>query len=78
MVYELAAEHAQGQYQGMFVMTTNVGNTLTPVLVTALIIGTGSLGWLAFAAAMLGAGLGAPAVGRWTQITRAVAVSQRD
>jgi hypothetical protein len=78
LAYELAPEHAQGQYQGVFVMTTNLGNMLTPVLVTALIIGTGSLGWLAFAAAMLGAGLAAPAVGRWALSTRSVAVPQPD
>jgi MFS family permease len=78
LAYELAPEHAQGQYQGVFVMTTNLGNMLTPVLVTALIIGTGSLGWLAFAAAMVGAGLAAPAVGRWALSTRSVAVPQPD
>lgn len=76
MAYDLAPEHAQGQYQGMFVMTTNLGNMLTPVAVTALVVGVGRVGWLAFAVVMLGAGLAAPAVGRWAQRTRTPAVAQ--
>lgn len=70
LAYDLAPEHAQGQYQGMFVMTTNVGNMLTPIAVTALVLGLGWTGWLVLGAVLLGAGTAAPAVGRWALRTR--------
>lgn len=68
--YELAPEHAQGQYQGLFGMSTQLGSMITPVAATTLIIGFGWPGWLVFAAVMLAAGLAAPSVARWAQSSR--------
>lgn len=68
--YELAPEHAQGQYQGLFGMSTQLGSMVTPLAATTLIIGFGWIGWLIFGAVMLGAGLAAPSVARWAERTR--------
>lgn len=63
--YDLAPEHAQGQYQGMFTMSSQLGMTLAPFLLAALISGQGAVGWLIVAAAMLVAGaLSGPLIGR--------------
>lgn len=68
--YELAPDHAQGQYQGLFGLTTRLAETLTPALTTVLIIGLGRPGWLIFGAALLLAGLSAPPVARWAEHNR--------
>jgi MFS family permease len=64
LAFGLAPEHAQGQYQGLFSMSTQLGQLLAPALVTLLLIGWGSLGWLVFAALFIVAGGVAPAVAR--------------
>lgn len=74
--YELAPEHAHGQYQGLFGMSTQLGAMVTPVAATTLIIGLGWPGWLVFAAALLAAGLAAPAVARWAERTRPAAAAE--
>lgn len=70
LAYELAPEHAQGQYQGLFGMSTQLGSMVTPVAATTLIIGFGWPGWLVFAVVLLAAGLAAPAVARWAEGSR--------
>lgn len=70
LAYELAPEHAQGQYQGLFSMTVKLSSTVTPAATTILIIGLGWAGWAIFAAALLAAGLAAPPVARWAARTR--------
>ncbi|MGC7102084.1 MFS transporter [Amycolatopsis lurida] len=71
LAYELAPEHAQGQYQGVFTMSIQLGAMLAPMIGTALIMGAGLPGWLVFAGVLLGAGLAAPAAARWAVRTRA-------
>jgi hypothetical protein len=68
--YELAPDHAQGQYQGLFGMTTRLARTLTPAITTVLIIGLGLPGWSMFGALLLAAGLVTPAAARWAERTR--------
>jgi MFS family permease len=68
--YELAPEHLQGQYQGLFGMTTKLAETVTPAVTTLLIIGLGWPGWLLFGALLVAAGALAPAAARWAQRTR--------
>jgi hypothetical protein len=70
LAYELAPEHAHGQYQGMFGMSNNIGSMVTPVVATTLIIGVGWIGWLVFAVVLFGAGIAAPSVGKWALRTR--------
>jgi len=68
--YELAPEHLQGQYQGLFGMTTKLAETLTPAITTFLIIGLGWPGWLLFGGLLVAAGALAPSAARWAQRTR--------
>lgn len=68
--YELAPDHAQGQYQGLFGMADQLGTALTPVVVTTVIIGYGWAGWLVFAVILLAAGALAPVTAWWAQRTR--------
>ncbi|MET9380890.1 MFS transporter [Streptomyces sp. NPDC002928] len=68
--YELAPEHAHGQYQGMFGLTTQLGTAITPAITTLLIIGHGTVGWAVLAALLAAAGLAAPAVAGWAERTR--------
>ncbi|SMD05874.1 MFS transporter [Kibdelosporangium aridum] len=64
LAYEMAPDHAQGQYQGVFTMSTQLETMVMPVAGTMLILPAGSLGWLLFALLLLVAGLAAPAVAR--------------
>jgi MFS family permease len=68
--YELAPEHAQGQYQGMFGLTTQLGTAITPAVTALLIVRHGWVGWLVMGALLAAAGLAAPAVARWAERTR--------
>ncbi|MEU2158768.1 MFS transporter [Streptomyces sp. NPDC019396] len=71
--FGLAPEHAQGQYQGLFGMSTQLGTMVTPALVTALVVGMGQTGWLLLGAALAAAGLLAPSAARWAQNSRRLA-----
>lgn len=68
--YELAPDHAHGQYQGLFGVADQLGTALTPVVVTTVIIGYGWAGWLVFAAVLVAAGAAAPGIARWAQQSR--------
>jgi MFS family permease len=74
--FGLAPEHAQGQYQGLFAMSTQLGHLAAPALATLLLTGLGSLGWLVFAALFAAAGAATPAAARWAQRTRRPAAPQ--
>lgn len=65
LAFDLAPEHAHGQYQGVFNMSIQLGGVLTPVVGTALVMSTGWPGWLVLAVLLLGAGLAAPVVASW-------------
>lgn len=63
--FGLAPEGAQGQYQGLFAMSVQLGTVATPALAVLLLTHYGWLGWLVLAAPLALAGLAAPAVVRW-------------
>lgn len=46
LAFELAPADFQGQYQGLFSMTTGIGNALGPVVIVPLVFGLGRPGWL--------------------------------
>ncbi|HET8681964.1 MAG TPA: MFS transporter, partial [Micromonosporaceae bacterium] len=71
--FGLAPEHAQGQYQGLFAMSSQLGQMVTPVLAAVLLTQLGAAGWLVFAVVFAATGAVAPAVGRWALRTRAPA-----
>ncbi|SET77470.1 MFS transporter [Nonomuraea wenchangensis] len=65
--FGLAPDDRQGQYQGFFGTGTAVARMLGPVALTALVLGGGTLGWLALGAMFAAAGAAmAPAV-RWAR-----------
>ncbi|MEW2624753.1 MFS transporter [Streptomyces sp. NPDC048106] len=70
--YELAPEHAHGQYQGLFGLTSQLGTAITPAVTTFMIVSHGWLGWAALAALLAAAGLATPVVARWAERTRQV------
>lgn len=57
IAFDLAPDHAQGQYQGMYKMGGDIGKMFAPALFAWLIIGHGVTGWIVLAAsyALLGA-----------------------
>ncbi len=68
--YGLARDGAQGQYQGLFETSTQLGSMVAPLAITGALAGLGYGGWLVFAVVFLAAGFaGQPAV-RWAQRTR--------
>jgi MFS family permease len=67
--FGLAPEDAQGQYQGLFAMSTQLGQTVTPVVVAVLLTQLGGSGWIVFAALFAVTGLTAPGIVRLAQRT---------
>ena len=65
--FGLAPDQAQGQYQGLFATSSQLGQTVTPVLATVLLSQLGAAGWAVFAGLFLTAGTLAPHVARWAQ-----------
>jgi len=63
--YGLAPEDRQGEYLGAFAMGTRIYDSLGPVLVTALILGLGQLGWALLGLMYAGLALGLSAAARW-------------
>jgi predicted MFS family arabinose efflux permease len=57
--FGLAPDHAQGQYQGLFEMSTQLGMTLAPLAITAALAGLGALGLVLYAGLFLLAGVAA-------------------
>ncbi|MFF8593293.1 MFS transporter [Streptomyces sp. NPDC015220] len=75
--FSLAPEHAQGQYQGLFAMSVQLGTVATPALVTFLLTHFAWAGWVLLAVPLALAGLAAPPAVRWAEATRdRIAVQQ--
>jgi len=68
--FDLAPDHAQGQYQGLFGMGQGIASMLAPPLIAFLPLGMGVLGWWILGFVLLGAAvLLRPAVA-WCERTR--------
>ncbi|MFI9554351.1 MFS transporter [Nonomuraea endophytica] len=68
--FTLAPADKQGQYQGFFGMGPQIARMLGPVLMTTLLIGWGTAGWLVLGALFLAAGLALGPAVRHAQRTR--------
>ena len=68
--FGLAPDHAQGQYQGLFAMSVQLGTVATPALATVLLTHLAWLGWLVLGAPLALAGMAFPAVVRWAERAR--------
>jgi MFS family permease len=66
--FGLAPAHKQGQYQGFFGGGTAVARMLGPLLLTTLIVGWGTAGWLVLGGLFLVAGLAMGPAVRWAQV----------
>jgi MFS family permease len=72
--YGLAHDGAQGQYQGLFETSTQLGSMVAPLAITGALAALGQLGWVVFAGLFLAAAAVALPLTRWAQRTRPVAV----
>jgi MFS family permease len=66
----LPPESAMGQYQGLWLFGQNIGTMLAPALLTALIIGRGTHGWLTLGAIYVIAGLLVVRTSKWALAER--------
>ena len=65
--FGLAPAGRQGQYQGLFGMAPQIARMSGPVVVTTLLIGWGTPGWLVLGGLFLGAGLLFGPVVKWAE-----------
>ena len=73
VVFGLAPDWAQGQYQGMYFTGRQVGDFVAPPLLTLCVVGLGGYGWAALAGLFGVAGLAYPAMIAWGVRSRPVA-----
>ncbi|MEU3528097.1 MFS transporter [Streptomyces sp. NPDC038707] len=60
IAFDLAPDHAQGQYQATHAMGADVGKMIAPAVFTWLVIGHGALGWVVLAVAYTALGAAMP------------------
>lgn len=65
--FDLAPADKQGQYQGFFGTGTSVARMLGPALLTTVVVGWGTAGWLLVGLVFLGAGWAMGPAVRWAQ-----------
>jgi hypothetical protein len=68
--FGLAPEGRHGQYQGFFGSGFTVARMLGPLLVTTLVLGLGTVGWLVLGVVFLMAGIAMGPAVRWAARTR--------
>lgn len=68
--FDLAPADRIGEYQGFFGTGVTVARTLGPLLLTALLVGMGPVGWLLLGALFLAASYALGPVARWAAATR--------
>ncbi|MFR0352442.1 MFS transporter [Streptomyces sediminimaris] len=62
IAFELAPDHAQGQYQATHAMGADIGKMLAPAVFTWLVLDHGARGWVVLAVAFAALGAAMPAV----------------
>ncbi|MGW4476041.1 MFS transporter [Nonomuraea sp. NPDC004354] len=68
--YGLAPDGAQGQYQGLFETSTQLGTVLAPLAITTVLAALGGAGWIIWGAVFLAAAIVAQPLTRWAERTR--------
>jgi MFS family permease len=76
VVYDLAPDWAQGQYQGTYLTGRQIGNMVTPPLLTGLVLGFGVAGWVVVGVLFALAATAYPAIVRWGVRTRPATVAE--
>ncbi|MEU7046906.1 MFS transporter [Streptomyces eurythermus] len=78
IAFDLAPDHAQGQYQATHAMGADVGKMIAPAVFTWLVIGHGALGWVVLAVTYTALGAAMPPLVSRALRTRATAGSVTD
>ncbi len=68
--FGLAPDHAQGQYQGVLGLGFGAGQALAPAILTTVVLGLGTTGWLLLALFFAALGAVGPSLARWGMRTR--------
>ncbi|MEV0460929.1 MFS transporter [Catellatospora methionotrophica] len=68
--FDLAPEHSQGQYQGMYGTGFALAGVVAPALLATVVVGWGWPGWLLFGLVFAATGAAVPAAVRWARRTR--------
>ncbi|MGW5640607.1 MFS transporter [Streptomyces sp. NPDC003832] len=68
--FGLAPDHAQGQYQGVLGLGFGAGQALAPAILTTVVLGLGTTGWLLLAVFFAALGAAGPSLARWGTRTR--------
>ncbi|MGW6318895.1 MFS transporter [Streptomyces sp. NPDC055099] len=68
--FGLAPDHAQGQYQGLLGLGFSAGQALAPAILTTLVLGYGTTGWLFLGVCFATVGAVGPPLERWGTRTR--------
>ncbi|MER5258097.1 MFS transporter [Streptomyces sp. NPDC002855] len=68
--FGLAPDHAQGQYQGLLGLGFSAGQALAPAILTTVVLGLGTAGWLLLGVFFAAVGAAGPALERWGTRTR--------
>ncbi|MFH8934038.1 MFS transporter [Streptomyces griseosporeus] len=68
--FGLAPDHAQGQYQGVLGLGFSAGQALAPAILTTVVLGLGTAGWLLLAVFFAAVGAAGPSLARWGTRTR--------
>ncbi|WP_157641559.1 MFS transporter [Longispora albida] len=74
VVYGLAPDNAQGQYQGAYTMGRQIGNMIAPPVLTMLVVASGTAGWVGLGVMFAVCGLAYQAIVQWGLRTRPAAV----
>ncbi|MFC7241477.1 MFS transporter [Catellatospora aurea] len=73
--FDLAPDHAQGQYQGMYGTGFSLAGVVAPALLATVVVGWGWPGWLLFGLVFAASGAAVPAAVRWARRARAQAAT---
>ncbi|CUM35793.1 Membrane transport protein [Streptomyces venezuelae] len=68
--FGLAPDHAQGQYQGVLGLGFSAGQAVAPAILTTVVLGLGTKGWLLLAVFFAAVGAVGPSLARWGTRTR--------
>ncbi|MFG2589517.1 MFS transporter [Streptomyces sp. NPDC048438] len=68
--FGLAPDHAQGQYQGLLGLGFSAGQALAPAILTTVVLGMGTTGWLLLGVFFAAVGAAGPTIERWGTRTR--------
>ncbi|WP_409061937.1 MFS transporter [Streptomyces sp. SYP-A7185] len=68
--FGLAPDHAQGQYQGLLGLGFSAGQALAPAILTTVVLGLGTTGWLLLGVFFAAVGAVGPPLERWGARTR--------